>query len=71
MRWVAPWPNRPMATVQLELSDRRRWDTRHPLAQAIFEYIEAIYNAERRHSSLQYPSPIDYEQRRGRIEAAP
>ncbi len=57
------------ATLQLELLDRRRWETRHQLAQAIFEYIEAFYNPERRHSALNYLSPIDYEQRHRRIEA--
>jgi transposase InsO family protein len=28
---------------------------------AIFEYIEVFYNAQRRHSSLQYVSPAEYE----------
>lgn len=48
------------ATLQVELLDRRRWDTRHQLAQAIFEYIEAFYNPERRHSALNYQSPVNY-----------
>ena len=48
-------------TLQLELLDRRRWTTRRELAQAIFEYIEAFYNPERRHTSIQDLSPIDYE----------
>jgi putative transposase len=30
-------------------------------ATAIFEYIEAFYNPLRRHSALDYCSPIDYE----------
>ena len=29
---------------------------------AIFDYIEGIYNRMRRHSSLGYLSPSDYEQ---------
>lgn len=37
-------------TVQLELLDRRRRQTRRELAQAIFEYIEPFYNPERRHT---------------------
>lgn len=58
------------ATLQLELLDRRRWQSRHQLAQAIFEYIEAFYNPEPRHSALNYLSPVDYEQRHHRrIEA--
>ena len=48
-------------TLQLELLDRRRWQTRRELAQAIFEYIEAFYNPERRHTSINDLSPIDYE----------
>lgn len=51
------------ATLQLELLDRRRWTTRRELAKAIFEYIEVFYNPERRHSSIQDLSPIDYENR--------
>ena len=35
--------------------------TRAELATAIFEYIEAFYNPVRRHSALDYRSPIDYE----------
>lgn len=49
------------ATLQLELFDRRRWQTRRELAQAIFEYIEVFYNPERRHTSINYLSPIEYE----------
>ena len=29
--------------------------------QAIFEFIEVWYNRERRHSSLGYVSPVQYE----------
>jgi putative transposase len=48
-------------TLQLELLDRQTWQTRRQLAQAIFEYIEAFYNPERRHTSINNMSPIDYE----------
>ena len=48
-------------TLQLELLDEHHWKTRRQLAQAIFEWIEAWYNASRRHSSIQMLSPIDYE----------
>ena len=51
------------ATLQTELLDRRPWNTRAQLAQAIFEYIEAFYNPERRHSALDYYSPVEYRQR--------
>jgi transposase InsO family protein len=29
---------------------------------AVFEYVEVIYNGQRRHSSLGYVSPAEYEQ---------
>jgi len=50
-------------TLQLELSDRRRWETRAELASAIFEYIEAFYNPRRRHSSIGNLSPVEFEAR--------
>lgn len=48
-------------SMQIELLDRRTWDTRDQLANAIFEWIEAWYNPHRRHSALGYQSPISYE----------
>lgn len=49
------------STMQRELLDRGQWATRHELATAIFEWIEAFYNPVRRHSGLGYLSPIEYE----------
>jgi putative transposase len=49
------------ASLQCELLDRRHWPTRASLARAIFHWIEAFYNPIRRHSTLGYLSPIDYE----------
>lgn len=51
------------STLQRELLDTRRWQTRAELASAIFEWIEAWYNPRRRHTSLGDISPIDYEHR--------
>jgi len=51
-------------TLQLELLDRQRWQTRAELAAAIFEWIEAWYNPNRRHSSIDDLSPVEYERRR-------
>ena len=51
------------ATLQTELLDRYSWPTRSKLRSAIFEYIEAFYNRKRRHSSLEYLSPAEFEAR--------
>jgi len=48
-------------TLQRELLDRKSWTTRKELASAIFEWIEAWYNPRRRHTSIDYLSPVDYE----------
>ena len=48
-------------SLQLELLDEHRWDTRDQLANAIFDWIECWYNPRRRHSYCQMLSPIDYE----------
>ncbi len=51
------------STLQRELLDERRWQTRHELALAIFEWMEAWYNPCRRPSSIGNLSPIGYEAR--------
>ena len=40
---------------------RQGWPTRRELTTAVFEYIEGWYNPHRRHSTLDYHSPADYE----------
>lgn len=53
------------ATLKRELLDRRRWATRREVEEALGQYIDGWYNAERRHSSLGYLSPVVFEQRLG------
>jgi putative transposase len=48
-------------TLQLELLDEHRWESRQHLALAIFDWIESWYNPLRRHSYCQMLSPVDYE----------
>jgi putative transposase len=48
-------------TLQLELLDQARWESRQQLALAVFEWIEAWYNPRRRHSYCSMLSPVDYE----------
>ena len=49
------------ARMQTELLDRQRWNTRIELANAIFEYLEIFYNRRRRHSALDWLTPMEYE----------
>jgi putative transposase len=49
------------ATLECELLDRRRFKTQIEARIAIFEFIERWYNPHRRHSALDYLSPINYE----------
>jgi putative transposase len=49
------------ATIKKELINRRAWKTRRELSSEVFEYIETFYNRSRRHSTLNYLSPEDYE----------
>jgi putative transposase len=48
-------------TLQLELLDSRKWQTRDELANAIFEWIECWYNPKRRHSSIGMHAPATYD----------
>ena len=50
------------ATLKKELIRRRSWPDRRELTGEVFEYIEAFYNPTRRHSTLGYLSPVQFEQ---------
>ena len=49
------------ATLQTELLDRSTWATREQPAHAVFAFVEGFYNPRRRHSTLGYLSPADYQ----------
>ena len=51
------------STLKRELVHRRPWPTRAELKTAVFEYIEGFYNTTRRHSTLDFHSPTQYEAR--------
>jgi len=51
-----------VASLKTELLYRHRFLTREAARTAVFDYIERFYNRVRRHSSLGYLSPSDYEQ---------
>jgi transposase InsO family protein len=51
------------ATLKTELLHRQTWPTRQQARSAIFEYVEVFYNRQRRHSTLGYLTPAEFEHR--------
>ncbi len=49
------------ATLECELLDRVRFRTQAEARIAIFDFIEGFYNPSRRHSSIGYLSPNEFE----------
>jgi putative transposase len=62
------WDNAPMesffASLKKELVHGADFATRAEARAAIVEYIEVFYNTKRRHSSLGYVSPAEYERKK-------
>jgi putative transposase len=50
------------STLEFELLMKNDWHTHADARRAIFRYIETWYNRRRRHSTLGYVSPAEYEQ---------
>ncbi|MEM9115329.1 MAG: integrase core domain-containing protein [Myxococcota bacterium] len=50
------------ATLERELESRRPWSTYEQARVALTRYIEEFYNRRRRHSTLNYATPLDVEQ---------
>jgi putative transposase len=59
------WDNAPVesffASLKRELVHDERYTTREQATASIFEYVEAFYNRVRRHSSLRFLSPAEFE----------
>jgi putative transposase len=51
------------ATLECELLARHRFATQAEARMAVFAFIEGFYNPRRRHSSIGYLSPVEYERR--------
>lgn len=60
------WDNAPMesffGTLKKELVHHEEYRTRAEACRSLFEYIETFYNRTRRHSTLGYVSPEQFEQ---------
>lgn len=52
-------------TLKNELIYHDDYKTRAQARQSIFEYIEIFYNRQRRHASLNYLTPVEYEAKYG------
>ena len=51
------------ASLECELLQRTTLHTQTEGRMAVFQYIEGWYNTRRRHSGLDYQSPISYERK--------
>ncbi|SCX96026.1 putative transposase [Nitrosospira sp. Nsp13] len=51
------------ASLECELIDRRTFKTRTEARLAVFTWIEGWYNPRRRHSALEYLSPVNFERK--------
>ena len=59
------------ATLECELVQRSRFRCPAEAQQAVFAFIEGWYNPHRRHSRLNYLSPIEYERRYATLTQSP
>lgn len=56
------------ASLKTELVYRRQFRSRQEAQTAIFAYIEGFYNRRRRHSTLGYLSPVEFEEGASLVE---
>ncbi len=50
------------SSMKMERTDHKRYVTRDQARADVFDYIERFYNPRRRHSTLGYVSPVQFEQ---------
>jgi putative transposase len=59
------WDNSAMesffSSLKIERVNRRVYATRDEAKADVFDYVERFYNPRRRHSTLGYLSPVEYE----------
>jgi len=49
------------ATLKRELLPAEKWPTKEAARTAVFEWIVVFYNRQRRHSSIGYLPPVEFE----------
>jgi len=63
------WDNSAMesffSSLKIERVNRRVYATRDEAKADVFDYVERFYNPRRRHSTLGYLSPVEYENAMG------
>ena len=61
------WDNAAMesffSSLKTERIERKTYRTRNEARADVFDYIERFYNAARRHSTLGYLSPVEFERK--------
>jgi putative transposase len=67
------WDNAAMesffSSLKTERTARKTYRTRDEARADVFDYIERFYNAKRRHSTIGYLSPMEFERRAGLAQA--
>jgi putative transposase len=58
-KWIADFTY--FSSLKTERTARKTYRTRDQAKADVFDYIERFYNAKRRHSTLGYLSPMDFE----------
>jgi putative transposase len=53
------------SSLKTERTARKTYRTRNEARADVFEYIERFYNAVRRHSTIGYLSPVEFERKVG------
>ena len=63
------WDNAAMesffSSLKTERTARKTYRTRNEAKADVFDYIERFYNAIRRHSTIGYLSPVEFERKVG------
>src|SRR5258705_2706913 len=63
------WDNAAMesffSSLKTERTARRMYRTRDDAKADVFDYIERFYNPKRRHSTIRYLSPMEFERQAG------